>query len=148
MKKVGSRSYLPKLYFVVATPKKQHEQKYGDKISRSANFRTSIKIGRKWSFNKLVKERKSDHYYNAFKSWTHLVTMLFGILSRCDSMAETCEGLRAMSGKLNQLGLEKAPAKSSAGDGLRNRNESFFEALYYQLADQLRVFCRTAERWD
>ena len=30
--------------------------------------------------------------YKAFKSWDHLVTMLFGILSRCDSMAETCEG--------------------------------------------------------
>jgi len=35
-------------------------------------------------------------------------------------MAETCEGLRAMSGKLNHLGLLKSPAKSSAGDGLRN----------------------------
>jgi len=99
-----------------------------------------LKLVDKWSFNKLVKEKKSDHYYKAFKSWPHLVTMLFGILSRCDSMAETCEGLRAMSGKLNQLGLEKAPAKSSAGDGLRNRNESFFEALYYQLADQFKSF--------
>ena len=48
----------------------------------------------KWDFKKLVKKKKSDHYYKAFKSWDHLVLMLFGILSRCDSMAETCEGPR------------------------------------------------------
>lgn len=99
-----------------------------------------LRLVNRWSFNKLVKEKKSDRYYKAFKSWPHLVTMLFGILSRCDSMAETCEGLRAMSGKLNQLGLENAPAKSSAGDGLRNRDQSFFEALYYQLTDQFKSF--------
>ena len=87
----------------------------------------------KRAFKKLVAAKKSDHYYKAFKSWPHFVTMMFGIFSRCDSMAETCEGLRAMSGKLNHLNLEKFPAKSSAGDGLRNRNKEFFEALYYQL---------------
>ena len=94
----------------------------------------------KYSFKALVKEKRSDHYYKAFKSWPHFVTMMFGIFSRCDSMAETCEGLRAMSGKLNHLDLEKSPAKSSAGDGLRNRNNEFFEALYYQLIKRYSSF--------
>ena len=94
----------------------------------------------KWDFKKLVKKKKSDHYYKAFKSWDHLVLMLFGILSRCDSMAETCEGLRAMSGKLNHLDMTKAPAKSSAGDGLRNRDNTFFEALYYELTERYKSF--------
>lgn len=94
----------------------------------------------KWDFKKLVKKKKSDHYYKSFKSWDHLVLMLFGILSRCDSMAETCEGLRAMSGKLNHLDMDKAPAKSSAGDGLRNRDNAFFEALYYELTDRYKSF--------
>lgn len=87
-------------------------------------------------FEKLVREHKSDRYYKAFKTWTHFVTMMFGILSRCDSMAETCEGMRTLGGKLNHLGLNKAPAKSSAGDGLRNRSHEFFEALYYELVRQ------------
>lgn len=55
-------------------------------------------------------------------------------------MAETCEGLRAMSGKLNHLDVEKSPAKSSAGDGLRNRSNEFFEALYYQLIKRYSSF--------
>ena len=94
----------------------------------------------KWDFRNLVKKKKSDHYYKAFKTWDHLVLMLFGILSRCDSMAETCEGLRAMSGKLNHLDMAKAPAKSSSGDGLRNRDNVFFEALYYELTELYKSF--------
>ena len=103
-------------------------------------FSQVLKLINKGDFCKMVKEKNSDYYYKAFKSWTHLATMLFGILSRCDSMGETCEGLRAMSGKLNHLGLDKAPAKSTAGDGLRNRSSSFFEALYYGLTKRYSSF--------
>jgi hypothetical protein len=55
-------------------------------------FSQVLKLVDRWGFSKLVKEYKSDHYYKAFKSWDHLATMLFGILSRCDSMAETWGG--------------------------------------------------------
>mgnify|MGYP001948681669 FL=1 len=60
-----------------------------------------------------------------FDSWTHLVTLLFGIFSGCDSMGEICDGMRALDGKLNHLGMAKSPAKSTAGDGLHNRDEAF-----------------------
>ncbi len=85
------------------------------------------------SINSLVKKQNADHYYKAFKARTHLITVLFGILSRCDSMTEICEGLRAMGGKMNHLGLEKAPAKSTACDGMRNRDHKFFEDVYFRL---------------
>ncbi len=103
-------------------------------------FSQLLELISKSEFNKLVKQTKSDHYYKSFHCWTHLVTMLFGILSRCDSMGDTCEGLKAMSGKLNHLGLKQSPAKSTAGDGLRNRSSSFFEALYYELVKQYSGF--------
>jgi len=88
----------------------------------------------------LIKAHESDRYYKAFKTRTHIITMLFGILSRCDSMNETCEGLRALGGKLNHLGLEKAPAKSTASDGLRNRDNRFFESLYFDLVKKYQSF--------
>lgn len=98
-------------------------------------------------FKRLVESKSSDRYYKSFKTWPHFVTMMFGILSRCDSMAETCEGLRAMSGKLNHLGLLKSPAKSSAGDGLRNRKADFFEALYYKLTTQYASFLSDSQTY-
>ena len=88
----------------------------------------------------LIKKHNSDHYYKAFKSRTHLITMLFGIFSRCDSMTEICEGLRAMGGKLNHLGLDQSPAKSTACDGLRNRDSKFFEDVYFSLVRHYKSF--------
>jgi len=55
-------------------------------------------------------------------------------------MTEICEGLRAMAGKLNHLGMNKAPAKSTACDGLRNRDSKFFEELYFSLIRQYHSF--------
>ena len=84
-------------------------------------------------FNLLVSKHHTDRYYKTFDSWTQLVTMLFGILSRCDSMGEVCYGMRALAGKLNHLGLDTAPAKSTAGDGLRGRDNEFFKEVYFML---------------
>ena len=88
----------------------------------------------------LINRYQSDRYYKAFKTRTHLITMLLGIFSRCDSMTEICEGLRAFDGKLNHLGLDKAPAKSTACDGLRNRDNIVFEKLYFSLVKKYQSF--------
>lgn len=103
-------------------------------------FKQAISLIDAISLNRLVKKHNADHYYKAFKAKTQLNTMLFGILSRCDSMTEICEGLRAMRGKLNHLGLEKAPAKSTACDGLRNRDSQLFEAVYFELVHHYQSF--------
>lgn len=92
------------------------------------------------NLDSLIKKHKADYYYKAFKSKTQLITMLFGILSRCDSMGEICEGMRAMRGKLNHLGLKSSPAKSTACDGLRNRSDKFFEDIYFSLANRYQSF--------
>ena len=88
----------------------------------------------------IIKRHEADRYYKSFKAKTHLITMLFGILSRCDSMGEICEGMRAMSGKLNHLGLKSSPAKSTACDGLRNRSDKFFEDVYFALVKHYESF--------
>ncbi len=88
----------------------------------------------------IINKHNSDYYYKAFKTKAHLTTLLFGILSRCDSMTEICEGLRALGGKLNHLGLEKAPAKSTASDGNRNRSDKVFEDIYFSLVKKYKSF--------
>ena len=103
-------------------------------------FKQIIDLLKVANISSLIKAHESDRYYKAFKTRTHIITMLFGIFSRCDSMTEICEGLRALGGKLNHLGLEKAPAKSTASDGLRNRDNRFFEALYFDLVKKYQSF--------
>jgi hypothetical protein len=103
-------------------------------------FKQVIDLIERINIPELVRKNNSDYYYKAFKAKTQLITMLFGILSRCDSMNEICEGLRAMGGKLNHLGLKKAPAKSTACDGLRNRPSKFFEDVYFSLVERFKSF--------
>src|SRR6056297_2597755 len=69
-----------------------------------------------------------------------MLKYLFFSTVHCDSMTEICEGLRALGGKLNHLGMEKAPAKSTASDGLRNRDSNFFEDLYFKLVTKYQSF--------
>ena len=96
-------------------------------------FKQIIKIIPKDKFDELVIQYGSDRYYKSFFSWEQLIVMLFGILSRCDSMGEVCDGLRALGGKLNYLGMDSSPAKSTAGDALRDRDEEFFRLFYFVL---------------
>ena len=96
-------------------------------------FKQIIDFIPKNKFDLLARKHQTDRYYKAFPAWTQLVTMLFGVLSRCDSMGEICDGMMAMQGKLNHLGLEKSPAKSTAGDGLRERDNDFFKEFYFLL---------------
>ena len=96
-------------------------------------FKQIIKMIPKDKFNELVIQCKSDRYYKTCFSWEQLVTMLFGIFSRCDSMGEVCDGMRALGGKLNYLGMDCAPAKSTIGDALRDRDEEFFRLFYFAL---------------
>lgn len=103
-------------------------------------FKQIMNLVDKVDIQGLIRKHESDYYYKSFKTRTHLFTMLFGILSRCDSMTEICEGLRALGGKLNHLGMDQAPAKSTACDGLRNRNHKFFEDLYFVLVKHYQSF--------
>lgn len=101
-------------------------------------FKQIMKMLPKDSFDLLVKKFKSDRYYKSHFAWDQLTTMLFGILSRCDSMGEVCDSMRALSGKLNYLGMDCAPSKSTAGDALRDRDEELFREYYFALIDYFR----------
>ena len=87
----------------------------------------------KEQFDILVKQCDSDRYYKSFFSWDQLIVMLFGIFSRCDSMGEVCDSMRALAGKLNYLGMDIAPSKSTVGDALRDRDNEIFKLYYFAL---------------
>ena len=96
-------------------------------------FKQVMKILPREQFDIVVRQCGSDCCYKSFFSWDQLVVMLFGIFSRCDSMGEVCDGMRALGGKLNYLGMDSAPSKSTAGDALRDRNNEVFMRYYFAL---------------
>ncbi len=82
----------------------------------------------------IVKDLQSDRYYKKIPTMKHLTTMLFGVLSRCNSIREICAGMLLCEGKLNHIGLEKVIPKSTLADANRDRSCEVFERVYYSLA--------------
>ncbi len=109
-------------------------------------FKQIINIIPKEKFDELVIRMKTDRYYKTFFSWEQLMVMLFGIFSRCDSMGEVCDGMRALAGKLNYLGMESSPAKSTAGDALRDRDEELFRLFYFALIAHFSPFLSVSRK--
>jgi hypothetical protein len=98
-------------------------------------FKQILKMLPRDQFDILVNQCESDRYYKTFFSWEQLITMLFGIFSRCDSMGEVCDSMRALAGKLNYLEMDCSPSKSTAGDALRNRDNELFKLYYFALIE-------------
>ena len=96
-------------------------------------FNQIIELLPRNKFDLLVSKHGADKYYKQFPSWIQLVSMLFGVFSRCDSSGEICAGMLGLQGKLNYLGLESSPAKSTFGDGLRDRSNELFQDFYFEL---------------
>jgi len=98
-------------------------------------FKQLVNFIPKGKFGLLVNKHQSARYYKTFTSWNQLVTMLFGVFSRCDSMRDICDGMMGLKGKLNHLGLGASPAKSTASDGLRGRDNAFFKDVSFMLLE-------------
>ena len=84
----------------------------------------------------IAKETGCDKYYKQIPLIKHIATMMFGILSRCNSLREICAGMLLCEGKLNHIGLTKVIPKSTLADANKNRSSDVFEMVYYMLIER------------
>jgi hypothetical protein len=69
-------------------------------------FKQILNLISKSVVNRVVIKHQSDHYCKSFSTLDGLITLLFGVFERCDSAREVCDGMAAMNGKLNYLGMD------------------------------------------
>ena len=86
--------------------------------------------------SKLVGQYQADRYYKKFKTYDHLVTMLYTCLQACKSLREVTTGMQVSFNKLNHLGLRYIPRRSTLADANKTRNEEFFSKVYQWLYDK------------
>ena len=86
--------------------------------------------------NRIARKLGTDRYYKKFKTYDHLVTMLYGIFHKCNSLREVTTGMLGCSGKLRHLGLKYFPRRSTLSEGNANRSSKVFEAIYYEIYKQ------------
>ncbi len=81
----------------------------------------------------LVREHKADRYYKKFRTYDHLVTMLYSAFHGCTSLREVVTGMQAMSSRLSHLGLQFSPRRSTLAEANERRTATLFEDLYHRL---------------
>ena len=82
----------------------------------------------------------SDKYYKYFKTYDHLVTMIFAVISGCTSLREVEGIMLACEGKLNHLGLNRFPKRSTLSDANKKRNSEVFADIYYTIYKKYKRF--------
>lgn len=88
------------------------------------------------SVNKIVAEHEADKYYKSFRTYDHLVTMLYGVFNQCTTLREVTTGLLAWEHRIEHLGIKMPPRRSTISDANMNRSEKVFEDIYFSLLKQ------------
>ena len=84
------------------------------------------------------RDLNADYYCKSFKSYDHLVTMLYAILNQCTSLREVTTGLLGWEQRIHHLGLKTHPRRSTIADANNRRNPEVFERIYLKLLAKYR----------
>jgi Domain of unknown function (DUF4372)/Transposase DDE domain len=82
---------------------------------------------------RITKEHKGDYYCKRFKTYDHLVTLLYTIFNNCNSLREVTTGMLACEQRLSHLGLNYYPRRSTIADANKRRSAEIFESIYLRL---------------
>src|SRR6201998_2297537 len=82
----------------------------------------------------LVREHTGGEGAEGFSCWSQFVAMMFCQLAQAKSLREIIDGLACCEGKLNHLGLQEGPKRSTLSYANGNRPWQLFEQVFY---DQL-----------
>lgn len=87
-------------------------------------------------FTSVVHKHQTDKHSKGINSWTHLVTLLFFHFAKTNSVRDTSNGLRSITGNANHLGIQKmVPSRSSISYINEHRDWRMFRELCFQLKE-------------
>ena len=81
----------------------------------------------------ISRQMGGERYIKSFDGWHHLLTMLYAVIMRFDSLREIEASMLAEVRKLVHIGFETIPKRSTLSDANARRPEKFFESVYRDL---------------
>lgn len=101
-------------------------------------FSQVIEFIPRYRFDKLVKQYKGDWHVKNLTSYSHLLHLLFGQLTGCDSLRDICLCLEAHSKILYHLGFRNTVNHTSLSRANESRDYRIFEGLGFYLIELVR----------
>jgi hypothetical protein len=87
-------------------------------------------------FDRAVHQHRGEHAAKGFACWDQLVAMLFCQLAQARSLREICGGLASCLGKLQHLGVGRAPKRSTLAYANEHRPWQIYQTVFHQLLDK------------
>ena len=81
----------------------------------------------------MSRKHGGEKYVKSFDGYTHLLTMLYAVIQRFDSLREIETSMTAEVRKLHHVGIGTVPKRSTLSDANARRSEKFFEEVYRNL---------------
>lgn len=81
----------------------------------------------------MSRKNGGEKYVKSFDGYIHLLTVLYAVSMRFDFLREIETAMTAEVRKLQHLGMEKVPKRSTLSDANARRPEKFFEEVYRDL---------------
>lgn len=82
---------------------------------------------------RLSQHYRADRYCKKFRTYDHLVTMLYCCFHHCSSLREVITGMQASALRLCHLGLLCTPRRSTLADANERRSADLFQDLYHAI---------------
>jgi hypothetical protein len=98
-------------------------------------FAQVLKLVERPVFERIVRNHEAEKHAKGFSCWEQFVSMLFCQMGAAHSLSEISGGLKTAIGKLNHLGLSKAPAKSTLAYANSVRPWQVYQSVFQHLLE-------------
>ena len=103
-------------------------------------FSQLLKFVSKSKIDRIALKNKTDRYTKKFTTYNHLIVMLYSVFEGVSSLREAVIGILANSSKINHLGLNSMPKRSTLSDANKRRSSGVFGDIYMKIYQDNRQF--------
>src|SRR5246500_5579749 len=103
-------------------------------VKQASLFSQMLSMVDRHAFEREVRRLGAERHAKGFSCWAQFVAMMFCQLAQAKSIREIIDGLACCEGKLNHLGLQEGPKRSTLSYANGKRPWELFEQVFY---DQL-----------
>jgi hypothetical protein len=97
-------------------------------------------------FAAAVKKHQAERHARGFASWDQFTAMMFCQLGHAQSLREITGGLAACEGKLNHLGMDGAPSRSTLAYANEHRPWELYETVFHTLLSRCQAEAKGKKR--
>ena len=108
-------------------------------VRSSSMFSQVLGLVSRYEFEQDVRAVQAERHAKGFSSWSQFVAMIFCQLAQAQSLREITNGLRCCVGKLNHLGVQEAPKRSTLAYANAHRPWQLYEKQFYRLLERCRA---------